>query len=113
MSAGPIQVERVIAAARSPDGVSQADMLLPDVIDGGAPITRVGARIQDAEERGFVFETIGWRDRCKVYRLLSEPEAATASVSDAASNVRALPEPEPPLFETPGAGTEHWRSDVA
>lgn len=112
MSAGPTHVDRVIAAARRDCGVCQVDMLAPEVCDGGAPITRVGARIQDAEGRGYVFETIGWRHKCKIYRLVSEPEAATASVSDA-SNVRALPEPEPPLFETPGAGTEHWRSDVA
>jgi hypothetical protein len=113
------QVERVISAARSLDGVCQVDFLLPDVCDGGPPITRVGARIQDAEERGFVFETLGWRDRCKVYRLLAEPDAAPsdrrmALVGDAASNVRSLPEPEqPPLFETPAAGAEHWRSEVA
>jgi hypothetical protein len=115
----PTQTERVIAAARSPDGVCQADFLLPDVIDGGPPIVRVGARIQDAEERGHTFAILGWRRKTRVYRLVAEPEPApsdrrTASVGDAASNVCSSPDPEQsPLFEAPAAGTEHWRGETA
>src|SRR4051812_44300588 len=76
------QTERVIAAARSYRGVCAVDFLGPDVIDGGKPITRVAARIQDAEERGYVFETIGWRSKMKVYRLVSEPEGVESGSSE-------------------------------
>jgi hypothetical protein len=105
------QVERVIEAARSFQGVCQVDFLLPDVIDGGAPITRLGARIQDAEERGYVFETIGWRDKTKVYRLLSEPEAAPSGGRTGASQV-TLPQVPAPPSPKPVACTPHWMADL-
>lgn len=66
----PSRMDRVLKVARTYRGVCQADFLGPDVIDGGSPITRVAARIEDLEsKRGLTFEIIGWRDRCKVYRL--------------------------------------------
>ncbi len=102
------QVERVIEAARSFRGVCQVDFLLPDVCDGGGPITRVGARIQDAEDRGYVFETIGWRDKTKVFRLLSEPEAAPSGGRTAASNVRAPAQ----QVVLPSAPSPHWMYDL-
>jgi hypothetical protein len=67
------QTERVIAAARSYRGITAVDFLVP-VIDGGTPITRLAARLWDAERDGYSFECIGRRDKCKVWRLLSEPD---------------------------------------
>ncbi len=88
--AGPTQLERVIAAARARDGVCQVDFLGPDVVDGGTPITRLGARVWDAEQRGAVFEILGRRSGFRVYRLVRGPEADSA-------NARA-PEHEPPAL---------------
>jgi|HubBroStandDraft_3_1064219.scaffolds.fasta_scaffold201560_3 hypothetical protein len=68
------QTERVIAAARSYRGITAVDFMLPNVVDGGPPITRVAARLWDAEQEGFSFECIGKRDRCKVFRLCGEPD---------------------------------------
>jgi hypothetical protein len=68
------RVERVIAAARSYRGITQADFLLPDVCDGGPPITRLAARLWDAEREGYSFECLGRRDKCKVWRLCDEPD---------------------------------------
>lgn len=106
---GP-QTARVIAASRSPDGVCQSDFLPPNVIDGLAPITRVGARIRDAKELGFTFEILGWRRKTRIYRLVSEPAASCCS----ASNIPA-PEPEQQAelpLEAPPAPTAHWRADL-
>jgi hypothetical protein len=64
------QVERVIEAARSFRGITQVDFLLPDVVDGGPPITRLAARLLEADRMGYSFECLGRRDRCKVWRLL-------------------------------------------
>lgn len=67
------QTERVLALSKRFNGVCQADLLLPDVADGGTPITRVAARLWDLEQEGHEFEAIGTRKRCKVFRLASEP----------------------------------------
>jgi len=68
------QVERVIAAADSLRGVCQVEFLGIETVDGGPTITRLAARIQDAEDKGYVFESLGKRHDCKVYRLVSRPE---------------------------------------
>jgi hypothetical protein len=68
------QVERVIAAARSYRGVTQVDFLGPSVVDGKEPITRLAARLWDAEREGYSFECLGRRDKCKVWRLCGEPD---------------------------------------
>lgn len=68
------QTERVLEASRSFRGVCQTDFLAPDVIDSGTPITRVCARIQDLEDKhNCVFEVIGWRNKTRVFRLVSQP----------------------------------------
>jgi hypothetical protein len=73
------QTQRVIAAARSYRGVTQADFLLPDVCDGGPPITRLAARLWDAEQEGYSFECVGRRDKCKAWRLIGEPDVERAT----------------------------------
>lgn len=70
----PTQADRVLAAARSFQGTCQADWLAEHTPDGGPRITRVPARIDDLERRGAVFETIGWRAKTKVFRLVSAPD---------------------------------------
>ncbi len=76
------QIDRVLAAARSYRGVCQVDFLGPDTVDGLPPITRLAARIQDAEARGYRFEIIGWRNKTKVYRLADVPAPSPPIVKD-------------------------------
>jgi hypothetical protein len=71
----PTQMDRVLAAARSYRGTCQAEWIAARTPDGGPQITRVGARIQDLEDkRGCVFEIVGWRHGTRVYRLVEDPE---------------------------------------
>lgn len=81
MSKQRTQVERVIRAADTHRGVCQVDFLAPDVIDGGPPITRLAARLWDAEQWGCVFECIGRRSGCKVWRLVSKPDDVERTAS--------------------------------
>lgn len=74
----PTQLSRVIAASRSYRGTSQSDWLSDQTPDGGPRITRIAARIQDAEERGYAFEILGPRHKTRVYRLISEPDVERA-----------------------------------
>lgn len=67
------QTERVLKAARSYNGTCQADWISPTTPDGGPPITRVAARIQDLEERDYTFEILHDRHGTRVYRLVSGP----------------------------------------
>lgn len=72
----PTQMDRVLEASRSYRGVCQAELLGPDVVDGGKPITRLAARIEDLEtKRQCVFENLGWKSGTKIYRLVSAPDS--------------------------------------
>jgi hypothetical protein len=66
------QQDRVLAALTRAGarGVTQVDFLLPNVIDGGAPITRVAARVNELRNDGFQIQTDGERDSCAVYKLV-------------------------------------------
>lgn len=78
------------ALRRYPRGVCQTDFLLPDVIDGGDPITRLPARIHELRHVfGYRVEDAGRRNRCKVYVLAGEPGE--------------LPPPPPPPIASPPA----------
>jgi hypothetical protein len=59
------------------------DFQAPNVIDGGDPVLNFPGRIFDAERRGYYFEIIGKRNRCKIFRLIEEPdvEGGTAELS--------------------------------
>src|SRR5271166_2534537 len=105
----PTQTDRVINAAKSYRGICAVDFMAPDVIDDGPPITRLAARIFDAERRGFSFEVIGWRKSCKVYRLVSSPDAevSTGSVLPPSASGDLDAGDAGTLFEVP-AGTSHW-----
>jgi hypothetical protein len=68
------QTDRVIAALRAhPDGICSVDFLLPNVIDGGKPITRLAARILDARELGHIIVKDGERHGTAVYKLVGAP----------------------------------------
>jgi len=77
------QSERVLRALqRAGDrGVTQVDFALPDVIDGGPPITRVAARVKDLREHGHMIVAAGTRQQCRVYALVSRRELTEAAVS--------------------------------
>lgn len=78
-----IQNERVLAALRRGD-VSTTDFLLPDVVDGGKPITRVGARIKDLRDAGCQIDTLQVRP-VGLYRLVAETSAQPPSGAPPAS----------------------------
>ena len=100
------RVERALDKA-GPRGITQVDFLLPDVVDGGKPITRVGARIHDLKrKRGLAIVKHGTRDECDVYMLAkfqSFPDSAVVVAASSAASpvtptsppavVTATPEP--------------------
>jgi hypothetical protein len=129
------QTERLVAAARAAKGVCRIDFQLPDVIDGGDPILNFPGRMWDAERLGYCFEVIGKRNRCKIFRLISEPVESGAgtqsaptskgedgpngsSASPALSARRGIESPNrgtstdapPALFELVDESTGHWRA---
>ena len=70
------QKARVLRALQThPRGITQVDFLLPDVIDGGKPITRVAARVEELADDGYRITDGGTRDECKVYVLSGAQEA--------------------------------------
>lgn len=90
------QQDRVLAAlqAAGPRGITAVDFDLPNVIDGGKPIQRVAARIDELKNRhGHSIEVAGRRNRCAVYVLVS-------SLEEGAGTTPAAPAPssnaEPP-----------------
>jgi hypothetical protein len=118
----PTQTDRVIKAARSFRGVCQADFFAGSVVDGGKPITRLAARIFDAEQQGHAFEIIGRRQGFKVYRLLDverdtappvPPGKTAPSPSRCVSLSTDAQEGEPALFENAPESVPHWRQDAA
>lgn len=117
------QTARVIKAARSFRGVSQVDFLGPDTVDGGPPITRLAARLWDAEQQGYSFECIGWRDKCKCWRLIGEPDEGDSAAKRIARGVgtehdheleeehaRELDEQSAPSLFPSEPVTAHWRA---
>ena len=69
------QRERVLAALRRAGerGLTQVDWLLHDVIDGGPPIVRLPARVDELRQAGHHIEHAGRRNRCVIYRLADLP----------------------------------------
>ena len=86
------QAERVLAAAKRFNGVCQTDMLLPDVCDGGPPITRLAARLYELEQQGHSFECLGRRNQCKVWRLV-EVDGGDSTVPDESTGSEVPPPP--------------------
>lgn len=65
------QKDRVLESLRRAGsrGVTQADWLGPHTPDGGAPITRVAARVMELQNDGHRIDRGGVRDKCRVYVL--------------------------------------------
>jgi 3D (Asp-Asp-Asp) domain-containing protein len=72
------QTQRVLKALEDagPTGITQGDFLLPNIIDDGAPITRVGARIKELRDDGHLIESQGVRHKFSVYVLVRPKSAA-------------------------------------
>lgn len=60
-------------------GFTQVDFMLPNVCDGGKPITRLAARIKDLRDEGVEFADGGRRNGMKVY-ILDRESLAKASL---------------------------------
>lgn len=90
------QATRVSRALdRYPDGVCQVDFLLPNVIDGGLPITRLAARVKDLRDAGEAIEVVGERYGCVLYaRTRVQPEPVVPAAEPVAQE-----EPQAQLFE--------------
>lgn len=69
------QRDRVLRALHSagPRGITAVDFQLPTVIDGGAPILRLAARIKDLRDEGHAITVTGERHGCAVYELDAGP----------------------------------------
>lgn len=63
------QRERVLRALQTagPRGVTQVDFLRFPTVDGGPPITRLAARIQELKDAGHRIGSSATRDKCAVY----------------------------------------------
>lgn len=89
------QRQRVLRALRRhPEGLTQVDWLLPHVVDGGHPITRLAARVKDLRDEGHEIEVQGERYGCAVYVI---PQPAPVPVPPPESP--QLEPAEPTLFD--------------
>jgi hypothetical protein len=89
--------ERVLELARrrGRHGVHQSDFDAGRVVDGGRPIRRLAARVDELKNRGHGFTTRRHRDRTTTYVLVHD-------ATDVARTLREAGEPER-LFEPPPA----------
>lgn len=73
------QRERTLNALRKAGtrGMTQVDWLRFPTPDGGPPITRIAARIQELRDEGHEIQSSGTRDRCALY-ILREPGLVVA-----------------------------------
>jgi len=86
------QRDRILRALRNAGdrGVTQVDFLGFPAVDGGAPITRVAARIEELRKEGHPIVNVGTRDKCAIYRLAT-PTVAPTPILDGPG--RAAPNP--------------------
>lgn len=95
------QTDRVLAALHDagPTGVTQVDFSLPHVVDGGAPITRLAARIKDLRDQGFRIHDAGTRHRCRVYVIEPIPASVGPGIgAPTPAEARADARPQGALF---------------
>ena len=101
------QRDRVLAALHRfrLSGITQVDFSPPHVIDGGAPITRLAARVQELRDEGFQILSADRRDKCTVYRLdTTGANRATDTGSpggEAPADAAESPGEPPALFDLP------------
>jgi hypothetical protein len=92
------QKDRVLKSLRvaGSRGITQADWTgaYGATPDGGAPITRVAARVLDLSQDGHTIKKGPLRDSCRVYRLEStEPLAAPMVPITLIKDERHIPSP--------------------
>lgn len=105
------QLQRVIKAARSFRGTCQADWLAEVTPDGGPRILRVGARIQEAEDRfGASFEIVGTRSKTRVYRLVDAGSGVTPDGTPARE--KDTVEPSSRDRVNAASSTDDWRTMI-
>jgi hypothetical protein len=92
------QRERVLDALRraGDHGITAVDFLLPDVVDGGPPIVRLPARVDELRHAGYVIVGAGRRAKCQVYVLNEPARAATRDDDDQAALFTAAVGAAPP-----------------
>ena len=75
--------ERVLRRLRAGHDVSPLDFdaTTDAVVDGGKPIKRVAARINELRDEGHQIDTVGRRNRCALYRLIRDAEVRNTSVT--------------------------------
>jgi hypothetical protein len=79
------QRDRVLLALKRYPRVSVTDFLAPAVVDGGKPITRLAARINELRDEGYAIEDAGRVHGCSSYRLapvVEEPVPASVHLFD-------------------------------
>ena len=109
------QVDRVLAAVTRAGarGITAVDFAAPDVIDGGKPIMRVAARINDIRNDGIAIVTDGERNGCAVYKLASaidQEETPCAPASESADTGGGGQGEEPAPTGVSGLGSRSaWR----
>lgn len=101
------QVDRILLALRS-GPVSPIDFAAPNVIDGGLPVMRVAARVQDLRDRGYEISTMTAANGTAVYTLTGDVDlgdAATAAepVSSSAASPTAVAQVSAPTHDSGGA----------
>jgi hypothetical protein len=81
----PTQNARVLAALwkAGPAGVTTADFLAPAVIDGGKPIVRLPARVNDLREAGHVIVTHREPNHTARYVLVRDAEDVASALRSA------------------------------
>lgn len=74
--------ERVLRRLRAGHDVSPLDFDATSdaVVDGGKPIKRVAARINELRDDGHRIDTVGRRNRCALYRLIRDADMRDADV---------------------------------
>lgn len=93
------QSDRVLRALKlaGGTGITQLDFLRTPTIDGGPPITRVAARIQELRDAGHTILSDGKRGKCTVYKLrvpvVLSPPPAEAVVEELLFDPRGLSKP--------------------
>ncbi len=77
------QADRVLRVLRQRrgDGVTVIEFRPPDVIDGGAPIERLAARVEELRKRGHRIDTRKGRTRLARYVLIESPAGTKAAAA--------------------------------
>ena len=86
------QTKRAIDALRAAGapGSHQPAFVLPNVVAGGAPITRLPTRNDELRKQDYMITTGGRRNRCNVSVLVAEPPSVPILEDDEGAPLGAL-----------------------